>query len=812
MDYSGADIEQNEVSYPKHRTFLWGAKGWARDIERKLRPDEIAAGNGLKGKELQACWLGDSSKRALSSREILEWLLELPKIFGDVNFVMFSFGYDMTQILLGLPRETAWEILKQETFPNENGQKGRKVRTHTFYGPFGIKYIKGKSFTLGRLRDPERPFKVSAKGDRVPDYITSITIHDAFGFYSSRFADVVKSLVKPGYATQQDYEIIETNKARRHEFKTVDFDRVQNYCELELIYLSKALTVLRDGFDKMDIRLKDWMGAGSAAGALIKKRQLRKDHFSTETTWANNPKDGSSRLELSDIKKTDISPQQDAAHHAFIGGRIELLKQGYAPDQELFGYDIVSAYPSAMLELPSMRYGKWTRRKSLITNKKDPRRSIDVYREEICRGNVLNMYRVSWRFPPFKMERGYYDGCAPKLMRPFDGRRQTYPFFPLPYRKADGAILFPSEGKAWVMRDDAIAALKWIEAFGLQSQEYLFLVNEAWEFNPPTYAKGHEHEGLPFAFVNELFEMRKKIKAENERTQIYDITELAIKLCINSIYGKFAQKIGGSEFDPPNTVCPYYAAAITAACRRRVCEAALLDPEAIVMFATDGIVSTRPLNGLAPIGKSLGDWETKSVKGGIFLQSGYYSYIDDEGKKTKLRGSRKTHIVMPGTDISMHDFLIEKVLTAWGEPKRIEEFIDLNAFPSVDIEQNTYITAGSAVVSLGRWRVAGRWAKLKRRSHVHSIGVKRVLDFTAPELYWTTYDENGKVRLAERCYSLVRTIPRSNAIPKGQFQIPLSAPNKPEWLSDVDGEGEERRESAEGIEGLREMADLMEGI
>jgi hypothetical protein len=47
--------------------------------------------------------------------------------------------------------------------------------------------------------------------------------------------------------------------------------------------LSRALTLLRDGFDKMGIRLKEWFGAGSAAGALITKMQfkmqLRKNHF-----------------------------------------------------------------------------------------------------------------------------------------------------------------------------------------------------------------------------------------------------------------------------------------------------------------------------------------------------------------------------------------------------------------------------------------------------------------------------------------------------------------------------------------------------
>ena len=76
---------------------------------------------------------------------------------------------------------------------------------------------------------------------------------------------------------------------------------------------------------------------------------------------------------------------------------------------------------------------------------------------------------------------------------------------------------------------------------------------------------------------------------------------------------------------------PYYAAATTAYCRRRLIEAALLDPHAIVFFATDGIVSTRPLEGLARVRKQgdvvdLGDWEYCEADSGLFVMPGVYTY------------------------------------------------------------------------------------------------------------------------------------------------------------------------------------------
>jgi hypothetical protein len=84
-------------TYPLHQTFLWGAQGWKRD--------NPASGN--KGRDIkpEPVWLGHADKKPLSTCEILDWLLELPTKFGKVNFVMFSFGYDITQILRGIPRD-----------------------------------------------------------------------------------------------------------------------------------------------------------------------------------------------------------------------------------------------------------------------------------------------------------------------------------------------------------------------------------------------------------------------------------------------------------------------------------------------------------------------------------------------------------------------------------------------------------------------------------------------------------------------------------------------------------------------------------
>jgi len=125
-----------------------------------------------------------------------------------------------------------------------------------------------------------------------------------------------------------------------------------------------------------------------------------------------------------------------------------------------------------------------------------------------------------------------------------------------------------------------------------------FRVEETWIFEPrrPDYK--------PYAFIRELYTLRQKIKQQIEETGQYDIMEKVIKLLLNSLYGKMAQGIGRPEAtakDParlPTTANPFYAMAITASCRRRVVEAACLNPHAVVFFATDGLVTTEELKGL----------------------------------------------------------------------------------------------------------------------------------------------------------------------------------------------------------------------
>jgi hypothetical protein len=204
---------------------------------------------------------------------------------------------------------------------------------------------------------------------------------------------------------------------------------------------------------------------------------------------------------------------------AYFGGRCELLKQGQTVDT-LYLYDVASAYPAQIAQLPSMEGGKWVYRKNPTW-------------EELEQSNMLSMFRVeTYNFK--------YD----------------LPFYLFPFRTKYGAIMFPANVKGVYMRDEVIGGFKWFDEFERQGRLCDRLIHpegpkirvtEAMFFVPATDEK-------PFAFVQELFNLRASIMAQDKD----DVRAVILKLAINSIYGKLAQSVG-RRGDPPAFASPWMA-------------------------------------------------------------------------------------------------------------------------------------------------------------------------------------------------------------------------------------------------------------
>jgi DNA polymerase type B, organellar and viral len=399
---------------------------------------------------------------------------------------------------------------------------------------------------------------------------------------------------------------------------------------------------------------------------------------------------------LGSIKALKIDETQEWAHHAFFGGRIELFKQGKT-SKPLNGYDIASAYPAAATSLSSMEGG------TFIRSSASDIRQIDG----------LSLVRLRATFV------------------------RDMPFYPLPYRTPKGAILFPPEIYGIYFRDDVITALDFAQKFGGKID-----IDAIWEFRPETEIK-------PFDFLRQLFEYRASLSKS-------DITQIVIKLGINAVYGKMAQRIGNFG-KVPALANPFYAGAITAWTRRKLMEAAMNDPDAIVMCATDGIISQRPLPLEIPPTKTFGAWEHALLpQGGVFVQSGVYAFADEKGKwKAKSRGFRPSNI-----EGSVETFIRDHLPECWarGETKY--------PFPYVN-----YMTLGAATASPETWPRVGQWATGTRDLDLVGAGVKR--DVT----------QNLRER-RERRSKLIATFPTSKyaLLCDADGRMPLSAPSKPDWL------------------------------
>ena len=266
-----------------------------------------------------------------------------------------------------------------------------------------------------------------------------------------------------------------------------------------------------------------------------------------------------------------------AARHAYFGGRIEVPVYGNVPGP-IYRPDINSAYPSALAELPNLTAGKWIQDRD--------------WRPDL----LFSVYHVQWKF---------------SLGRPF---------YPFPWRSPDGAIYFPPTGRAWLWHPEVEAA---IECGGFAKKT--IQISDAHHFVP------EDPSERPFAVIRDTYELRQRFKAEGNPA------EKALKLCLNSLYGKFAQSVssagkfgaGARHARKPTFHQIEYAGYASSSCRAKVYRAACEKPQAILAFATDGILSREPLN--RPISTHLGEWSVEAFQAATIVQSGVYRLLKTDG-------------------------------------------------------------------------------------------------------------------------------------------------------------------------------------
>src|ERR1035437_7781587 len=277
------------------------------------------------------------------------------------------------------------------------------------------------------------------------------------------------------------------------------------------------------------------------------------------------------------FKEFEVLPKEShtvgsiaALNSAYYGGRFEQIVLGKV--RNIYEYDIPSAYPSAMVDMPYFRSWRQVKRAAFKT------------------ANKYSIWQVT-----------------------FDLRSSKLDFGPLPIRSKDGRICYPLVGKGWYWYEEIKVML---------------------DFFPTAKVQIHEGyvartEGQPFDWIGWLYDYRMKLKGTG------NLSQYAIKVGLNSLYGKCAQRVGRNPYFSLS-----WAGYITASTRAKLARAAYeAGSEHILGFATDALFSDTKLS-LSQSNNNLGGWEESFFGVATFFQSGVYRLVAADGTiHDRYRGS-----------------------------------------------------------------------------------------------------------------------------------------------------------------------------
>ena len=317
-------------------------------------------------------------------------------------------------------------------------------------------------------------------------------------------------------------------------------------------------------------------------------------------------------------------PVREFGRKAYYGGRFEIACTGLL--EGAHGYDLRSAYPAMMPRLPCLIHGSW--------------RPVKGRQIAALPADALFVAEARFAHPW-----GSYL-CG------------------LPIRDDKGSLSWPLEGRGVYWSCEIKAAMK----LGAEIR----------------YGEGFVYQRRcqcqPFDWVPALFQRR--LLSEKEVSKAAGIP---LKLAINSLYGKLAQRIGSAEFH--NLL---WAGLITALVRAELMAAVapIAGNDMVAMIATDGLYTRCEMPWLH-VANELGAWEKDEKPISLFLaQPGVYW----GGKRPKTRGiSMKTlehhipdleadwrdyaararsglsHAVPPTTPIRVTLFIGLRLAQAWGK-------------------------------------------------------------------------------------------------------------------------------------------------
>jgi hypothetical protein len=240
-------------------------------------------------------------------------------------------------------------------------------------------------------------------------------------------------------------------------------------------------------------------------------------------------------------------------------------------------------------------------------------------------------------------------------------------------------------------------------------------------------------DATPFGFILNIYRQRAALKKKG------DAAEKALKLGMNSVYGKLAQGYGrtnsqGHVFPPPYQSY-MWAGEITARTRARVLEAAHGAAD-VAMISTDGVFA-RKFATRGSVKPDLGSWEPGSMNDLFCAMAGVYQGFSDGVEEIcKSRGFFARDVdygelrrvwerkgINGQLEYSSHRFIGARVALARGKPEIWRQWVDENRSISLypDSWRKRWEQEGGDTVPGARMEAGGVVRLYPPRRHVDSM-------------------------------------------------------------------------------------------
>lgn len=351
-------------------------------------------GNDATGKhhyrELRAVWPDGRAEITAESLTTEQCLSFIVSLPKDHTIVIYGGSYDSNMWLRDLHHNQIDRLL-------DNGKCG--VSGYSLY------WVERKIFTVRKGK-------------------ASRTVYDVLANFQRKFADACEAW---GVGTPEDLQFIRYMKDQRDHLADLPAETVARYNWLECEMLGELCRRFFAAIKATDLKPKGVYGPGALAAAAMTKYGVRKH--------------------MADVPEHIREP----VLCAYKGGRFDTSVLGEFTN--VHQYDIKSAYPDQIRDLPCLAHSEWVEWKG----------------EPLER---FSLYHVEWSVPP------------------------ESPWPPFPWRAPDGMVYYPIDGATWTYGDEIMAAIELFPTGITVTHGYRLITHCT-------------HQ--PFHFVEPLFKLRQSM-------------------------------------------------------------------------------------------------------------------------------------------------------------------------------------------------------------------------------------------------------------------------------------------------------------